>query len=464
MSSFGVFHRILLPALSVAEASLLVAAVFGGVWLRFHAMGVSPDPGLVPILPKALVFAAVVMVALSSTGLYNPRLRDALAGSVVRILIAFVMAFILLGMIFYAFPAVFIGRGAFALSLVLSFAGLVVIRAGYAAVLGRSQIRRNTLVLGAGPRASHLPRFRRKTDFMGVDIVGYVPIVPESVQVPEQSLVEPDRPLAAFAAAHGIDLIVVASDQGQRELIRDQLLECRTNGIEVVDLVTFIEREIGLLKIDVMDPEWLIFAPGFNRRVLRLWVKRLFDVAVSLVLLVVTLPLMLLTAAAIWLENGGRGPILYRQMRVGQEGVPFELLKFRSMRTDAEADGKARWAQAGDLRTTRIGHFLRRYRIDELPQLLNVLAGKMSFVGPRPERPQFVESLNTQIPYYAERHRVKPGLTGWAQICYPYGASVGDAFEKLQYDLYYAKNHNLLLDLMILFQTGEVVFMGKGAR
>ena len=261
-----------------------------------------------------------------------------------------------------------------------------------------------------------------------------------------------------------VDQVIVAVDDRRKGLPMEELLRCRTRGVDVIDLLTFLEHEMGKIKLDLMYPSWLAFSEGFRRGFLRAMVKRGFDLGVSLLLLSAAFPIMLVTALLIWAESGFRGPILYRQMRVGERGQEFEVLKFRSMRTDAEKDGQAKWAQSNDPRVTRVGAFIRKYRIDELPQILNVLRGEMSFVGPRPERPQFVQGLNSKLPYYGERHQVKPGLTGWAQICYPYGASEEDAFEKLQYDLYYVKNHSLFLDLTILLQTAEVVLWGKGAR
>lgn len=220
---------------------------------------------------------------------------------------------------------------------------------------------------------------------------------------------------------------------------------------------------MGKIKLDVLDPSWMFLSDGFRGGAVRAYLKRLFDITLAVLLLPLLLPLMLLVAVAVFIEGGLRGPILYRQVRVGENGRPFQIVKFRSMKTDAEKDG-AQWATRNDARVTRVGAVIRKVRLDELPQILNVLRGNMSFVGPRPERPEFVEQLAEKIPYYNERHRVKPGLTGWAQICYQYGASQEDAFEKLQYDLYYVKNYSLLLDLMILVQTVEVVLMGKGAH
>ena len=228
-----------------------------------------------------------------------------------------------------------------------------------------------------------------------------------------------------------------------------------------MEAADFYERQLGKIRIDTLHPSNVIFADGFTQAVIRSSEKRAMDILVSALMLLSTLPIMALTAAAIYFESGG--PVLYRQERVGRRGRVFTLLKFRSMRQDAEANG-AVWALQNDMRVTRIGSFIRRTRIDELPQLINVLKGDMSFVGPRPERPQFVAELSKSIPYYDLRHYVKPGITGWAQILYPYGASINDAREKLQYDLYYLKNYSIFLDINILLQTIQVILWRKGAR
>jgi sugar transferase (PEP-CTERM system associated) len=270
--------------------------------------------------------------------------------------------------------------------------------------------------------------------------------------------------LISICEAERVDEIVVAMDDRRRQFPMDQLLECRLEGVEIIELVTFLERETGKVRLDVLNPSWMIFSEGFRQGRVHGSLERAFDIAASLVLLAVALPLMIITALAIKLTEGPRASILYRQVRVGQYGRPFKLLKFRSMREDAERDGKAQWAQKNDSRVTKIGSFIRLTRIDELPQIINVLRGEMSFVGPRPERPEFVNQLNEKIPYYRERHSIKPGITGWAQLCYPYGSSEQDATEKLQYDLFYVKNHSLLFYLAILVQTVEVIVWRKGAR
>jgi sugar transferase (PEP-CTERM system associated) len=261
---------------------------------------------------------------------------------------------------------------------------------------------------------------------------------------------------------HKVEEIVVAPDDRRGGFPIAELLECRIRGIEVRDILAFFERESGRVDVGLMQPSWLIFSTGFRSDLVRLASKRLFDLVVSAGVLVVALPVALLTSIAIFLED--RGPVLYRQMRVGRNGRPFPMLKFRSMSVNAEPNGEAVWATQNDPRVTRVGALIRKLRIDELPQILNVLVGHMSFVGPRPERPEFVKELAQAIPYYPERHSVKPGITGWAQVRYRYGSSEKDAQDKLEYDLYYVKHHSLTFDLMVLLQTVEVVLFRIGSR
>jgi sugar transferase (PEP-CTERM system associated) len=454
----------LLLLLIGAEATLLVASTYLGVYLRFATDPQAISASVGSIWPRAAVFGAVMMLSLAATGLYNLRLRDGFEGILVRLVLSFVLGTVLLSLIFYVVPPLLLGRGALALALLSAFGSLVMTRAIFLNLLAQQNIKRRVLVLGAGRRALSLALLRRKSDLIGLNVVGYLPTPGDQLAVDSHKIIRTDLGLSELVARHRIDEIIVAVDDRRDGLPMSELLQCRTAGVDVVDLLTFLEHEMGKIKLDLMYPSWLAFSQGFRHGLLRALVKRTFDIGVSLSLLVIALPIMLVTALAIWAESGFRGPILYRQIRVGEGGREFPVLKFRSMRLDAEKDGKARWAQSNDPRVTRVGAFIRKYRIDELPQILNVLRGEMSFVGPRPERPQFVQGLKERFPYYAERHQVKPGLTGWAQICYPYGASENDAFEKLQYDLYYVKNHSLFLDLTIMLQTAEVVLWGKGAR
>jgi sugar transferase (PEP-CTERM system associated) len=306
-------------------------------------------------------------------------------------------------------------------------------------------------------------QLRRRADQRGFKVIGFVPARNEDRVIPSDRLLLKDKPVSAIAYELEIDEIVVAMDDRRQQFPLKELLDCRLAGVEVVELASFLERETGKVYLDILIPSWMIFGTGFRRDVFRRFSERAFDLGASLLLLVVALPVMVLTALAIKLEEGFSAPVFYGQPRVGYAGRVFRVLKFRSMRVDAEKNG-ARWATENDDRVTRVGRFIRKVRIDELPQLLNVFSGHMSFVGPRPERPEFVKGLNESIPYYDVRHAVKPGITGWAQLCYPYGASELDASEKLQYDLYYVKNHSLVFDILILLQTVDVILLGKGAR
>jgi len=325
--------------------------------------------------------------------------------------------------------------------------------------------KRRVVMLGAGERAAEVARkMRRKTDQRGFKILGYVPVGADAVVIPAASLLRLDESLCDWTTRLGVDEIVVGPDDRRGTLPVDALLECKQRGVAVTELAEFFEREAGKIKMDLTNPSWLVFSDGFNISPMRRTIKRAFDMATAALVLLVAWPFMLLTTLAIRLESGRGAPILYSQERVGENGKTFPVIKFRSMRTDAESDGKARWASKNDDRVTRVGRFIRKTRLDELPQLWNVLRGDMSIIGPRPERPQFVDDFNAKIRYYSLRHCVKPGLTGWAQLRYPYGSSFEDAEEKLKFDLFYVKNHNLVFDLAILVQTVEVVLFGRGAR
>jgi sugar transferase (PEP-CTERM system associated) len=406
-----------------------------------------------------------VLVSAIAMGLYSSRQRARFEGILLRVAAAIIGAVVLVALVSYFFPDIYFGRGVLALAAGGAMLLMAVDRAFFALVVDEDVFKRRVLIYGAGKQAQSISMLRRRSDQRGFTVVGYIPADesrPPSV-TPER-LVKPDGPLVAYAQANAIDEVVVAMDERRRAFPVHELLECRLAGVEVTDLVSFLERETGKVRLDVLNPSWMIFAKGFSRHPWRQVTSRTFDIVAAALLLIVTSPVIVLTAAAILVEDGPRAPIFYRQRRVGKDGRQFNLLKFRSMRPDAESDGKARWAVSGDSRVTRVGALIRKVRIDELPQLLIVLGGAMSFVGPRPERPEFVAELSETIPYYRERHCVKPGITGWAQLCYPYGSSERDAREKLQYDLYYVKNHSLVFDLMILLQTVEVVLLGKGGR
>jgi sugar transferase (PEP-CTERM system associated) len=368
-------------------------------------------------------------------------------------------------LIFYLFPGLFLGGGVIALVSIQSFFIIGTIRTLFFELVDTSVFKSRVLVYGAGPDASYIDKkLRRKSDRRGFDIVGYALLDDQDPQIDEKRIVTVDAPLLEYVKKNAIDEIVVASSDMKTRVKIDELVDCKLNGINVLDILTFFEREAGQIRIDIMDPTWLVTSDGFSQSRTRNFIKRLFDLVVSFILLVVSFPVQLLIVIAIWIEDGIGAPIIYRQNRAGEHGSSFNVYKFRSMISDAEKDGNAIWASAGDSRVTAVGSFLRKYRLDELPQAINVIKGDMSFVGPRPERPEFISELSEHIPYYKERHVLKPGLTGWAQLNFPYGSSMEDAYHKHLYDMYYVKNHSLFLDCLILLQTVEIILFGKGAR
>jgi sugar transferase (PEP-CTERM system associated) len=362
-----------------------------------------------------------------------------------------------------ALPEVFAGGGELASALVISCLSVVLIRLLFIEWDKVDLFKKRVLVLGTGSRAAKIEELATQGKAQGLNIIGYLPMGSLHSYVPHERVLSGSGGIGELVENLRIDEIVVAiRERRGGGLPISELLECKLRGVSVLDLPAFFERQTGILPLEAINASWMIFSDGFSQGVTRDVVKRLFDMLVSGALLVVTLPLMLLTGLLIRLESVG--PVFYTQERVGQYGRPFTIYKFRSMYTDAEKDGRPVWAAHNDDRTTRVGRLIRRLRIDELPQTINVFLGQMSFVGPRPERPFFVDELAAQIPFFHARHSVKPGITGWAQVRFPYGASVEDAMSKLQYDLYYVKNHSLFLDLMILLQTAQVVVLGKGVR
>lgn len=348
-------------------------------------------------------------------------------------------------------------------TVLLAVAGAVLLaRLLLFASAGTQLLEKRVLVVGDGAIARDCVALATEgSGARPIRVVGCVPVAGEPRQVPAESVLAGGQSLLALARQSGADEIVVTvTDRRNGAFPVRELLACAVGGMQVTDAATFFEREACQIRIDSLQPSYLIFGGGFDQSLLRMAVKRAFDLGASAVIGVAAIPVMLAAALAIRLEDGG--PVFYRQERVGRDNRPFSVLKFRSMRTDAERDGLPAWAIQDDPRVTRVGHWLRRLRIDELPQVFNVLRGEMSFVGPRPERAFFVAQLERELAYYPMRHGIKPGITGLAQVRYGYGASVDDALRKLQYDLYYVKNNSLFLDLLILFDTVRVVLLGKG--
>ncbi len=451
--------------LAVIEGLIMICAVYAGAYLRFGGRLASVVESIGSLWPRAILVTLVVMASMVAMGLYHGRLRTRLSGIAVRVIVSGVAAGAALALLYYWLPKLYLGRGALAITMTLIVIGILLTRIAFFKVVDDKLFRRRVLVYGAGQKAANIVGLRRRADQRGFKVVGFLPAENTSqYSVDPDLLMKPSGTICELAAEHRIDEIVVAIDDRRKGFLVQELLDCKLNGVGVIDAMSFFERETGKVKLDLLYPSWMIFSEGFSSNPMRVFTSRVFDILAALFLLLITWPFMLIVVVAIWWEDGIGAPIFYRQERVGLRNSIFPVMKFRSMIADAEKDGVAKWAEKNDSRITKVGSVIRKYRIDELPQIFNVLRGDMRFVGPRPERPSFVDELSREIPYYKERHTVKPGITGWAQLCYEYGASNEDALEKLQYDLFYVKNHNMLFDLLILLQTAEVVLWKSGAR
>ena len=450
-------------SLWLTELCMVMLSVFAAARLRFHADPAAFDHFTSGLTARAVLVAVCVTGAMLAFGLYQAYVRHSRLDLLLRVLLSFALGGIALLVLYYVAPGAYIGRGVLAISLIIGIGAVLSVRYVVSRLSSAAILKQRVLVYGAGSNANLInTRLRRRSDRQSFNILGFVPAGNQSIVVDESMLIRSDQPLCALAERFNIDEIVIAPDERRGGMPMEQMLDCVQHGVLVTDLSTFFEREAGMVQLNIVDPSWLVFSGGFDYSTPRRLTKRCFDLFAACSLLLMAWPAMLLVALAVKLES--KGPVIYRQVRVGEYGRHFEMVKFRSMRVDAESDGVARWATRDDDRSTRIGRFIRKTRLDELPQLFLVLTGEMSFVGPRPERPQFVDMLNSEIRYYDVRHSVKPGLTGWAQLRYPYGASVRDANEKLKFDLFYVKNHGLVFDLMIMLQTVEVVLFGRGAR
>ncbi|MCI0666934.1 MAG: TIGR03013 family PEP-CTERM/XrtA system glycosyltransferase [Methylococcaceae bacterium] len=446
--------------LILLEIGVFFSSIYCGSLLRYQ----NAIPVDRTLIVQSCLYTLVMLMSNTGMGLYQRMQTWGEAGLLLRVLVSLASGTLVMSLLFYAFPEIELGRGVFGYTLFSTFLGVTILRLLFYSVVDQKVLKRRVVVFGAGRNAQKIVELERANGTQNIRVIGCIVLDHQPTFVAEEKLIHLKVPLNEYALQEDIDEIVIAPDDRRSGLPVDEFLDCRMNGFEVVDLLTFFEREAGFIRVDALYPSWLVFSDGFRAGFLRLSAKRIFDIAASLILLSVTWPVMLLTMIAIKLESRFKGPVLYSQARVGMSWRLFNVIKFRSMRLDAEATGKPRMASRDDDRVTGIGKFIRKFRIDELPQLFNVLKGEMSFVGPRPERPEFVEQFAESIPYYSERHRVKPGITGWAQLCYPYGENENDALQKLQYDLYYVKNYSLFFDLIIILQTIEVVIWGKGAR
>lgn len=448
--------------LGLIETIALIASFYTGIKIRQGAM---PWHVIVSsYTDNAFIFTFVMLSSLVAFGAYKRQSEIQLLELSIRIAGSVAAGFLVLSLTFYIFPKFSLWRGELALAVLASFLTIMVIRLIFMKVIDTYDLRLRVLILGDGKVADHVKQSHASGNLDGLNIVDYMPMPGDFVADKGPTLVNTKGALSMYVAEKQIDVVVLAMDERRMGLPVHDLLDCKMGGVDVIDLPTFFERYTGKIRLDIVKPSWLFLSEGFKVSHFRKLWKRIFDILTVLILAVIISPLALIAVIALFIEGKFRAPVFYSQTRVGENGRLFQIYKFRSMTTSAEKDGVARWALKNDARITRVGAMLRKFRVDEVPQLYNVLKGDMSFVGPRPERPEFVQQLAEKIPYYNERHRVKPGVSGWAQIRYPYGASEEDGLEKLQYDLYYVKNYSILLDALILLQTAEVVLLGRGAH
>lgn len=453
-----------LLALLVFETALIVCAVALAAWLRL-----GPDARLLLFvergLEKAVLVALVCQICLYYADLYDPRVIADRRELFVRTVQALGATSFVLAALYYWVPTLVIGRGVVLIAAALVIVTVIGWRLAFEWVVSRVAPRERLLIVGTSPGAVALAReLHAMRGHIGVELVGFVDPDPSRVGQPvfNPGVIGTVEDIPAVVRARGVDRVVVSLSDGRGALPMDKLLEMKIGGVSFAHLASVYEEYTGKIAVENLRPSWFIFSDGFRQSAWLAMAKRVTDMTLAVITLVVAAPVMGLAALAVWLTS--EGPVLYHQQRVGQHGRVFTVHKLRSMHYGAEAATGAVWSQGdADPRITWVGHFLRRTRLDELPQLWNILMGDMSFVGPRPERPEFVGKLTREIPYYGQRHVVRPGLTGWAQVRYTYGASVEDALMKLQYDLFYIKNLSLALDVFILFSTIKTVLLRRGA-
>lgn len=460
-------HYLHIPYLALAALEFgVLYAIFSALGTLLSLAGVG-YPSVDTNALSATLFALILSCGTLAMGGYLAMVHESVSALFFRTLIAYCfVGGIGLKLLYLVVPSANPGSTNLFWAVLLASLVVIVLRLVFLRIVDSEQVVRRVVIFGAGDfAASLLEEYERNMRALGVRIIGCIAENPDGAVAADKLLPTPSD-LYQFCRQNRVSEIVIAQQERRRNegawLPVPDLMECKLRGIAITSGIDFYERELKKAKLDMVHPSWIVFSEGFKASKTRDVAKRSLDLLISLTLLVVMLPFVILTAVAVFLETGR--PILYSQTRTGMLGKEFRIYKFRSMRQDAEKDGKARWASANDSRVTRVGAFIRNTRLDELPQIYNVIKGEMSIVGPRPERPEFVAELKDKIPFYDTRHYVKPGLMGWAQLKYPYGASVEDARGKLEYDLYYSKNHSLLMDFLIMIQTVEVILLGKGVR
>ncbi len=406
---------------------------------------------------KILAITGVVLLLSHWLDLYDSSSLDKNWEQGLRILLVMGFVSLALSAVGFLFPEFMPGNGSALLGLIILTCTLFCWRGAYSWMVKQPFLRERVYVLGTGERSARLVHGLRQRASLGIDVVGWTGNI--GGELTRESVASD---LLNLARGKGVHRVIVAMPDRRGTLPVEELLDLRLEGVRVEEATSWLEKISGRIEVEHLNPSWLIFAEGFRFSNFFRLVRRLVNFSVALVALLLALPLIPFIVLAVKL--GSPGPALYRQQRVGRRGKVFYCYKFRTMRQDAEADSGATWATDNDPRITRVGKFMRSSRLDEIPQLWCVLKGDMHFVGPRPERPEFVEWLAREIPYYGVRHVVRPGITGWAQVQYKYGNTLDDAREKLQYDLFYIKNASLGLDLLIMFQTIKIVLLGRGGQ
>ena len=457
---FKVYYPVRTLVLLVGEALIVLLSFVLGTMLQ------NPESSWLQLTNELFIeggylriFGLTGIVLLLSHGfdLYDSSQLGAKLDQAFRLLFVLGLVALVLGGVIYIFPGFLPGKNSALFGVVILTVALFCWRSTYSWLVRQPFFRERVYVLGTGERAERLVRGLHQRAEMGIEVAGWTGNV--QGELTREAVAED---LRCVARDSGIHRVIVAMPDRRGTLPVEELLDLRLGGAKVEEATSWLEKISGRIEVEQLYPSWMIFAEGFRFSIPFRMVRRLLNFSVALIGFVITLPLLPFIVLAVKLDSPG--PVLYHQKRVGRRGVTFYCYKFRTMRQDAEADTGATWATDNDPRITRVGRFLRASRLDEIPQLWNVLKGDMHFVGPRPERPEFVESLSKEIPYYGVRHVVRPGITGWAQVEYKYGNTVEDAREKLQYDLFYIKNASVGLDFWIVFQTIKIVLLGRGAK
>jgi sugar transferase (PEP-CTERM system associated) len=448
-------------------AMLEVLTFISSVWFsEYYRQNFSHNPrgDITFVAQHVVLYTSVMLASMFALGLYQRGVLERASGFLIRLLIAFSIGGLLVMVLDYLFAIRSINFQDLIIALLFSFAMVLILRSAFVRMTKADARKRRVLVLGTGINADRIEMLQTDDPSLGFVVVGYIDMGDSVRLIDDNRQIPRDQHIHGIVDRMAVDEIVVAVDDRRKGLPVNELIDCKMRGIEILDLLSFYEKEENIIKIDQLHPSWIFFSSGFYHGLMMRALKRFNDIVASVTLLILSSPVMMMIIIASFLSSLGRDPVFYRQVRVGQNGKLFTIYKFRSMKVNAELNTGPRWAAVNDSRITRLGRLLRKTRLDELPQIYNVLKGEMSLVGPRPERPEFVRALSQQLPYYNERHRLKPGITGWAQLMHHYASDETDNRKKLEYDLYYVKNSGPFLDLIILIETVEVVLLAKGAR